>query len=468
MTDKALIKQLLAQLKQLTARVKELEAVKLENKRLSKRVSELEATLSKHEHPKHSSNSSVAPSQDPFRKTKSLRGKSKKSIGGQKGHKGSQLHMVATADMVITHDIEQCVFCGTSLSDATVSYESRQVFDIPVIRLEVIEHRIAKKKCDCCGKSSKAHFPETVNRPTQYGDRLKALCVYLQNYQMLPYGRCAELIADLTNHSISTGSLSNFQKESFTALEDYEQVVKKQLLESPALHADETGLRFNGKNSWMHVISNKTLSFFAHHLKRGRQAMDAIGLLEHYKGTLVHDRFSSYFAYKCDHSLCNAHILRDLAYVEERFNANWAKQMKDLLINAKQQKDNNPNTKSSYYSKVFKHYTSLIRPIIKAYNKTFKKTDEQRLAFALEKHKYLLLKFLKQPAIPFDNNQAERDLRMIKVKQKVSGCFRSQNHAQYFARIRGYVSNVKKNNKPVLLAIQNSFNKKTFIPNFTE
>ena len=164
MTDKALIKQL-------TARVKELESVKLENKRLSKRVSELEATLSKHEHPKHSSNSSVAPSQDPFRKTKSLRGKSKKSIGGQKGHKGSQLHMVATADTVITHDIEQCVFCGTSLSDATVSYESLQVFDIPVIRLEVIEHRIAKKKCDCCGKSSKAHFPETVNRPTQYGDR---------------------------------------------------------------------------------------------------------------------------------------------------------------------------------------------------------------------------------------------------------------------------------------------------------
>ena len=178
-----------------------------------------------------------------------------------------------------------CIFCGTSLSDATVSYESRQVFDIPVIRLEVIEHRIAKKKCDCCGKSSKAHFPETVNRPTQYGDRLKALYVYLQNYQMLPYGRCAELIADLTNHSISTGSLSNFQRESFTALEDYEQVVKKQLLESPALHADETGLRFNGKNSWMHVISNKTLSFFAHHLKRGRQAMDVIGLLEHYKGT---------------------------------------------------------------------------------------------------------------------------------------------------------------------------------------
>ena len=216
------------------------------------------------------------------------------------------------------------------------------------------------------------------------------------------------------------------------------------------------------------MISNKALSFFAHHLKRGKQAMDDIGVLEQYQGTLIHGRFSSYFAYQCDHSLCNAHILRDLTYVEERFNANWAKQIKDLLINAKPQKDNNPNTKSSYCSKVFNQYVDLIRPVIKAYNKKFKKTDGQRLAFGLEKHKYLFLKFLKQPEIPFDNNQAERDLRMIKVKQKVSGCFRSQKHAHYFARIRGYIATVKKNSKPVLEAIQNSFNQKPFIPNFAE
>jgi len=250
---------------------------------------------------------------------------------------------------------------------------------------------------------------------------------------MLPYSRCAEFIADLTGHHISTGSLSNFHKESFTALDPYEQEIKKQLQQSPYLHADETGFRLNGKTSWMHVISNKTLSFFGHHLKRGRQAMDAIGVLKQYKGTLIHDRFSSYFAYECDHTLCNAHILRDLSYIEERFNVSWAKQIKGLLIRAKQKKEQDPNIRKGYYTRVFNRYVSLIRPVITAYDKTRKKTDEERLAFALEKHKYLFLKFIKQPQIPFDNNQAERDLRMIKVKQKVSGCFRSQTHAQYFA-----------------------------------
>jgi transposase len=468
LTDKALIQQLLRQIDELTARIKELETVQLDNERLSKRVADLELKLSKYENPKNSGNSSIAPSQDPFRKTKSLRGKSKKRRGGQKGHKGTQLKMVTAPDHIVIHNVEDCQHCGSTLSGHAMEYQSRQVFDIPQICIEVTEHRIAKKICSCCGKLSKSNFPQSVNRPTQYGNRIKALCVYLQNYQMLPYGRCTEFIEDLTGHSISTGSLSNFQRESFTSLEDYEQQVKQLLLQSTYLHADETGLRFNGKNSWMHVISNKALSFFGHHLKRGRQAMDEIGVLEHYKGTLVHDRFSSYFAYKCNHSLCNAHILRDLVYVEECFNASWAKQIKDLLINAKRKKDNNPNIKSSYYSKIFKQYVSLIRPIIKAYDKRFKKTDEQRLAFALEKHKYLFLKFLKQPAIPFDNNQAERDLRMIKVKQKISGCFRSKTHAQYFARIRGYISTVKKNNKPVLDAMYNCFNQNPFIPRIAE
>ena len=209
----------------------------------------------------------------------------------------------------------------------------------------------------------------------------------------------------------------------------------------------------------MHVISNKAISFFGHHLKRGKEAMNAIGILENYKGILVHDRFSSYFSYNCDHSLCNAHILRNLVYVEETFDAHWAKQIKELLIRAKNKKDNDPDLKASNYPRVFKKYTSLIRPIIKAYDKKFKKTDEQRLAFALEKHKYLFLKFIKQPEVPFDNNQAERDLRMIIVKQKVSGCFRSQTHAGYFASIRGYISTIKKITEMSLKKLEMLFNK---------
>ncbi len=196
--------------------------------------------------------------------------------------------------------------------------------------------------------------------------------------------------------------------------------------------------------------------------------MNDIGVLENYRGTLVHDRFSSYFSYKCDHSLCNAHILRDLNYVEEAFDAPWAKQMKKLLVKAKNKKDEDPNIKSAYYSRIYNQYVNLIRPVIKAYDKKIKKTDEQRLAFALEKHKTLFLKFIKQAEIPFDNNQAERDLRMIKVKQKVSGCFRSPKHANYFARIRGYISTVKKHEKSVLEEIENALARNPMIPQLAE
>jgi transposase len=451
LTDKQLIEKLIAQVTVLT-----------------ERVLELEAKLSKYENPKNSGNSSLPPSQDPFRKTKSLREKSNKPQGGQKGHKGSKLEMVSSPDIRVIHNIYQCSCCGNTLPKTSDCYDSRQVFDLPSIEIQVTEHRAIKKTCTVCGKRNTAPFPKGLNQEAQYGNNLKSLCVYLQNYQMLPYARCKELIADLTGHNISTGSLSNFQQQCYNHLKDYQEQITKQLLQSPLLHADETGIRLNGKNSWMHVISNKTISYFAHHLNRGRQAMDDIGILEHYKGTLIHDRFSSYFGYGCDHSLCNAHILRDLIYVEETFNAPWAKQIKELLIEAKVAREQKPNLKTSYYSRIFKNYTSIIRPIIKAYDKKFNKTDEQRLAFALEKHKYLFLKFIKHPEIPFDNNQAERDLRMIKVKQKVSGCFKAQTHARYFASIRGYISTVKKNKQSVLDNIQNAFLEKPFLPIRTE
>jgi transposase len=214
----------------------------------------------------------------------------------------------------------------------------------------------------------------------------------------------------------------------------------------------------------MHVVSNSTLSFFAYHPNRRKQAMDDIGILGNYRGTLVHDRFSNYFSYQCQHSLCNTHILRDLSYIEEAFEAPWAKEIAKLLVRANTKKGRDPNLKKSYYSRVYNKYTSLVRPVIKNYDKKLKKTDEQRLAFALEKYKYLFLKFIKQPEVPFGNNQAERDLRMIKVKQKVSGCFRSYTHASYFASIRGYISTLKKNNQNVLENIKNVFLENPYVP----
>lgn len=454
MTDRQLLKGVL----------QELKLLRQENKQLKLRVLELEAKLEKYENPKNSGNSSIPPSQDPLRKTKSLRKKSKRKPGGQKGREGKKLEMSSIPDKVVLHDITNCGCCGQALPGEPQGFDTRQVFDLPPIKMFVTEHRRSKKTCRHCGVENKASFPEGLVQPAQYGDNLKALCTYLQNYQMLPYARCSEFIEDLTGHPIATGSLSNFQRQCFELLAPYQEQARQQLLKGPVLHADETGIRLNGKNQWVHVLSNATISFFAHHPKRGKQAMDDIGLLEKYKGILVHDRFASYFSYQCEHSLCNAHILRDLSYVEEAFEAPWAKEIGKLLVRAKTKKGRDANLKKSYSTRVFNKYISLVRPVIKKYDKKFKKTDEQRLAFALEKHKYLFLKFLKQPEVPFDNNQAERDLRMIKVKQKVSGCFRSHTHASYFASIRGYVTTLKKNNQKVLENIKNVFIEKPFIP----
>lgn len=458
MTDKQLLEELakeFALFKKETAKI--IVDLQRENASLKER-------LVRYENPKNSGNSSIAPSQDPFRKTKSLRGRSNRPQGGQKGHKGSKLKMTAAPDLVVVHDIGQCSCCGKALEEAPHHYDARQVFDIPPITVQVTEHRRLHRACGNCGAQNSGTFPKGLVQEAQYGNKLKSLCVYLQNYQMLPFARCSEFISDLSGHQISKGSLSNFQKLCFDRLQGYEQDIRQRLLQSPILHADETGVRLSGKNSWMHVVSNGDISFFAHHLNRGKQAMDSIGLLEHYNGTLVHDRFSSYFSYSCDHGLCNAHILRDLIHVEENFDADWAKQIRELLVRAKKDREKDPDLGASYYSKVFKRYTGHIRPIIMAYDKKFKKTDEQRLAFALEKHKYLFLRFIKQPHVPFDNNQAERDLRMIKVKQKVSGCFRSQAHAQYFATIRGYISTLKKNKEKVLDNIQRAFLENPYLP----
>jgi len=260
---------------------------------------------------KDSSNSSIPPSKDENRpkRTQSQRLKGNRKPGGQKGHKGSKLNMVVNPDRIIVHDIKTCGHCQSQLPETLSQYESRQVFDLPPIAIEVTEHRAMVKKCERCGKNTKAPFPENLVQKAQYGNSIKAFTAYLQNYQMLPFSRCAELINDLTGHTLSKGSLSNFQQTCYDKLESYQQQIKTLLLCSKVLHADETGIKVNGNNHWVHVISTRFLSFFGAHPKRGKEAMNEMGVLNQYRGTLIHDRFSSYFSYQCDHGLCNAHIL---------------------------------------------------------------------------------------------------------------------------------------------------------------
>jgi transposase len=268
----------------------------------------------------------------PNRNTKSLRKKSNKKVGGQKGHKGSKLKKVTKADKIVIHDITQCVCCKAKLpKDGEV--KSRQFFDIPGIKIYVTEHRIVTKRCSSCGKKNKTFFLEGLVQEAQYGNNIKSLGVYFQNYHMIPYGRCVELLYDLTGHKLSAGSLANFQSKMYTRLDKFENGIKELLLQSAVLNVDETGIRLNGKLNWMPVASTSLLSHFGFHNKRGKEAIDSFNILPLYNGTITHDRFSPYFKYQCAHSLCNAHILRELFYLWETKELKWAKDLSNLLVN---------------------------------------------------------------------------------------------------------------------------------------
>ena len=462
MLDKILLQKLLNDLDDLKS---DFDILKKENSQLHKHIKILEEKLSKYENPKNSGNSSVPPSQDLNRTTKSLRKKSNKKVGGQKGHKGSKLLKIENPDIIVLHEITQCECCKSQLPKEG-KIKSRQIFDIPKIKIEVTEHQIITKVCGNCGKKNKTNFPEGLVQEAQYGNNVKAFSVYLQNYHMLPFKRCSELIEDLTGHKISEGSLANFQVKSYKNLEDYETELKKMLLKSNVLHADETGIRLNGKLHWMHVLSNEFFSYFGYHHKRGKEAINDFNIIPLYNGNLVHDRFAPYFSYECEHSLCNAHILRELHYLWESKKLKWTRNLSSLLVGVHHKVKHGKVYSTKDYERILSDFEKLILPTIQNYNKVYTKTKEEKLAFALEKHKHLFLKFIKEKEVPFDNNQAERDLRMIKVKQKISGCFREPNYADYFARIRGYITTLKKNKQNVLENIQKSFDGNPFLPEF--
>lgn len=331
------------------------EALKKENIRLSKRVAELEEKLAKYENPKNSKNSSIPPSQDPNRETKSLRKKSNKKVGGQKGHRGSKLNKVVNPDEIILHYVTHCECCNDLLPEQG-EVKSRQIFDIPKIEIKVTEHRVVLKKCTNCGMNNRSVFPEELVQEAQYGNHIKSLGVYLQNYQMIPYARCVELLFDLTGHRISAGSLANFQSKMFNQLSKFESEIKTLLLQSSVLHADETGMKLNGNGNWMHVASNKFLSHFGFHKKRGQEAIDSFNIVPLYNGTLIHDRFSPYFKYNCKHSLCNAHILRELLYLWDAKELNWTKDISNLLINLNHSKKYGKEFTEENYQNILKRW----------------------------------------------------------------------------------------------------------------
>lgn len=410
-------------------------------KKLEARIVELERRLGL-----NSDNSSKPPSSDPWREPKSLRTKGKNASGGQKGHKGYTLEQVENPSSVTTHQIENCEKCGKSLSDCKVAdYLKRQVFDMPRPNIEVVEHRVHTKICSC-GHNNKARFPSKVSAAVQYGPRIQALAVYLSNQQLIPEDRLQQTFEDLFGLPIATATLAKMNKGFSDKIAEKQNEVLSQLKTEEVKNLDETGIRIGGKTNWLHVISNDAMTHYRVSKKRG-------DLLEGIQGVMVHDHWKPYFIIpNVQHALCNAHHLRELKALEEIEKEPWAFKMSRLLRILSR-------IKTPVLEKVFMRYNQIIANGLsfhenqEALGKRKKRTGHN-LILRLTKHKDAVLRFISNPKVPFTNNQAEQDIRMMKVKQKISGGFRSSTGAENFCTIRGFLSTQRKQKNNIFDAIQ--------------
>jgi transposase len=363
-----------------------------------------------------------------------------------------------------------CKECGSTLENVEVeAYERRQVFDIPPVNLIVTEHKSQIKTCPCCGKLNKAVFPESVKSPVQYGPNILASAIYCKNYQFVPYDRISELFEDIMGIKICPATIIRAERECFQNLEEFENVIREKLLASPVVNFDETGMKIEGKRHWLHVASNEKYTCYFAHPKRGAEAIDAMGILPEFKGIAVHDGWKPYNVYDCDHALCNAHLQRELTGIEENYKQQWAKEMNELLTEMKKYTDEcKEQLKELDFEQIKALEERFDAIIIKAIEENphslnpqkqgkrgkNPKTKARNLLDRFMEHKEEILRFLTDLKVPFENNQAERDIRMMKLQQKISGTFRTIRGAEAFCRIRAYISTGKKNNLPVLEGIR--------------
>ena len=400
-----------------------------------------------------SRNSSKPPSTDPNRKRTSKKKKNKKA-GGQPGHNGSTLEKVEKPDKIKTlHIDKRALPRGNQYHE--VGFESRQVIDFEISTI-VTEYR-AQILEDENGKKYVAPFPENVTRPVQYGANLKANSVYMSQFQLIPYKRIQDHFNDQMNISISAGTLFNINKQAYDSLERFDEIAINKLARSALLHADETGINVGGKRIWLHSASNELWTYFHPHPKRGTEAMNAIGILPTFNGILCHDHWKPYFKYSCTHALCNAHHLRELERAWEQDKQAWAKQMKALLEEINNSVHDAGGQLSAADAKRYRNkYKALLCKAeiecpppdeTKRVNKRgrMKRSKARNLLERLIDYEQDVLRFMETKIVPFTNNQGENDIRMTKVQQKISGCFRSMDGAYIFCRIRSYLSTCRKN-----------------------
>lgn len=423
---------------------------------LSQRMHELEGRVVKDSH-----NSSKPPSSDGYaKKTRSLRHKSGKKPGGQAGHQGHTLELVETPDEIVVLRPEKCTTCQTSLEGvAACGMERRQRVDLPPIQTSVIEYQANLVRCPSCQQENRGVFPEDLHASVQYGPMLKGMALYLMSGQLLPYARTAELLADMCGCPLSPGTLEHFVAEGASRLLETEEQIKQALCEASVLGTDETGVRVEGRLSWLHTARTETLTHYAVHGKRGKEATDAIAILPQFHGVMVHDGYNNYPQYtQCEHALCNAHILRELRYLHEHEKQAWAEQMATHLLTChttveEARAKDETSLPAVVLEQLTTKYHQLIgiglaaqpppQPLPKQRGRV-KQTKAKNLLDRMIRDEHAVLRFLTDFRVPFTNNGSEQDLRMMKVQQKISGTFRSQTGPAAFCRIRGYFSTMAK------------------------
>jgi transposase len=432
---------------------------------LTQHVKDLQDRLAKDSH-----NSSLPPSSDRFvRQPKSLRKKSEKPSGGQKGHPGTTLEFSQTPDEVIEHQVSVCASCQYDLREVEACVTlRRQVVDMPAPRLLVQEHRAHHKQCPRCQQFTQAEFPAGVTAPIQYGPLIGAVAVYLTQQQLVPLERTCEVLRDLLGAHMSEGTVGELIQRTACQLAPIEQQIKAALRQAAVIHQDETSVSVAGKRCWEHVTSTATLTHYQMHPSRGHEALNAIGIMPGFKGISIHDAWGSYFLYACEHAFCLVHVLRELVFQAEEQGAVWASELIELLLLMKQATQDARQQDKHWLDplEVLDWERAFVQVLGEADHLTpratappgtkgrVKQSAARTLLDRLLKHQPAVFCFLEDLRVDFDNNLAERDLRMLKVQQKVSGCFRSPAGAHAFSRIRGYLSSLRKQGLPLLSALQ--------------
>jgi transposase len=402
----------------------------------------------------NSRNSSMPPSRDPNRERGSKRKVKgeKRKPGGQDGHKGARLERQENPDKIEVLKIDRRTLPKGEYRSA--GFEARQIIDIEISKV-VTEYR-AEVLEDEEGNRCVAEFPAGVKSDVQYGSSVKGHCVYLSQFQLLPYDRIRDYFANQGGIALSAGSVFNFNKEAFDRLAEFDILIRQHLIKQKLLHADETGINIGGKSLWLHTLCNDKFTLFFPHTDRGGEAMKDMGVLERFCGILCHDHWKPYFQFTCDHVLCNAHHLRELERAFEKEGQKWAVDMQELLLEI-----NDATIKAEGCLKKgdAEVYRERYRDILTRADKEcplpaplpgkkkrgrVARSKSRNLLERLRTFQDQVLRFMTDPIVPFTNNQGENDLRMTKVQQKISGCFRSFEGAQIFCRVRSYLLTCQK------------------------